>query len=193
MQKKITVILGHTYNKGFCASLFEEYIKSAKTAGHEVKTIKLGELDFDPILHKGYHEIQELEPDLVDAQEKIKWAEHLVFIFPNWWASFPAILKGFIDRAFLPGFAFKYHKNDPLWDKLLKGRSARLIVTMDSPSLFYKIFLCSAGVKTIKTGVLKFCGISPVKITYVDRVKNLSTDQKNKWFKKVEKLGKMGK
>jgi len=192
-KKKILIILGHPDGKSFNGALASEYMKGATEAGYEVKLLLLGEIDFDLNLHKGYKEIQELEPDLVCAQEDIKWADHLVFIFPDWWGCFPAVLKGFIDRIFLPGFGFKYHKDSPLWDRLLKGKSARIITTMDGPNFLYRFFLCSAGVKIIKRAVLGFCGISPVRTTLIAGVKNLSVVQKEKQIEKIKKLGKKGK
>jgi putative NADPH-quinone reductase len=78
-----------------------------------------------------------LEPDLLAAWEKILWAEHLVWIYPIWWGSMPAILKGFIDRLFLLGFAFKKKENSVWWDKLLTGKSARIITTLDQPKWYF--------------------------------------------------------
>ncbi|MDH5389479.1 MAG: NAD(P)H-dependent oxidoreductase, partial [Gammaproteobacteria bacterium] len=117
MEKKILVILGHPDEESFCGALAKAYIEGAKDSGNEVHTINLGELKFDPVLWKGYSKIQELEPDLVNAQELMQWSNHIVFIYPNWWGTMPALMKGFFDRAFLPGFAFKYRDNSSFWDK----------------------------------------------------------------------------
>jgi len=136
--KKILVILGHPDNTSFCHSLAQAYVSGAKESGLEVREIKLGELKFDPVLWNGYQKIQELEPDLVEAQKLIQWSNHLVFIYPNWWGAMPALMKGFFDRAFLPGFAFKYRENSSLWDKLLLGRTAHLMITMDTPAWYYR-------------------------------------------------------
>ena len=191
--KKILLILGHTFDQGFGGQIFEAYARGAKAAGHELRTIKLGELKFDPILHKGYREIQELEPDLKKAQADILWAEHLVLVFPTWWSSFPAILKGFFDRIILPGFGFKFQEGKFLQKKLLTGRSAHLITTMDGPSLIYHFWFSAPGLKIIKTGVFDFCGIAPVKKTIIGSLKFLSEEQKNKKLQKIEKFGKLGK
>ena len=124
MTKRILVILGHPANKSFCGALADSYVKGAEAAGNEVRLISLGNLSFDPVLHNGYATIQELEPDLVTAQAAITWAQHIVFVYPIWWGAMPALLKGFIDRVFLPGFAFKYREGSQFWDRLLSGRSA---------------------------------------------------------------------
>ena len=110
MNKNILVILGHPDTDSFCGALCKAYIDSAKKHGSEVRQLHLGELKFDPVLWKGYNKIQELEPDLVNAQELIQWSNHIVFVYPNWWGAMPALMKGFFDRVFLPGFAFKYRE-----------------------------------------------------------------------------------
>ena len=145
MTRKILVILAHPNLDSFCGSLFEQYVQGAEAGGYEVKSVALHDLSFDPILHKGYKEDQVLEEDLQQMQQNIRWAEHLVFIFPTWWSSFPALLKGFIDRVFLPGFSYKFHKGKIFPDKLLKGRTGRLIITMDAPEFIYRFALGAPG------------------------------------------------
>ena len=110
MSKRVLVILGHPATNSFCGALADSYSEGANAAGNEVQFISLGSLSFDPILHNGYNTIQELELDLVAAKEAITWAQHIVFVYPIWWGAMPALLKGFIDRIFLPGFAFKYRE-----------------------------------------------------------------------------------
>jgi len=187
--KKVLLILGHPDKESFCGSLAESYRRGARRAGAEIDTINLADLNFDPILHRGYREIQELEPDLVRAQERIKWAEHLVFVYPTWWATMPALLKGFLDRTLLPGFAFKYRENSPFWDKYLTGRSARVITTMDAPAWYNFLIYGNAGQKAMKRATLQFCGIDPVRVTTIGQVKNLKKEQLENWLKKTEKLG----
>ncbi|MEJ7676773.1 MAG: NAD(P)H-dependent oxidoreductase [Segetibacter sp.] len=105
-KKKILIISGHPDKESFNFGLSEAYKKGAISSGVDIKEIVVRDLEFNPNLQFGYRKRTELEPDLIDAKEKIKWAEHLVWIYPVWWGSIPAILKGFIDRVFLPGFAF---------------------------------------------------------------------------------------
>jgi len=107
MGKRILVILGHPSSNSFCAALAERYAQSALRAGHEVRQLFLGRMDFDPVLREGYQQVQPLEADLRQAQADILWAEHLTLVYPIWWGGIPALLKGFFDRVFLPGFAFQ--------------------------------------------------------------------------------------
>lgn len=190
--KKILVLDAHPNPESFCAALVAAYCEGVRDARFELKVINLRDLKFDLNLHHGYREVQELESDLVAAQESIRWCNHLVMAYPMWWGSFPALLKGFLDRCWLPGFAFKYHDKDPFWDKLLAGRSARMIVTSDAPYLFNLFVYFGAPYAVMKKMVLKFCGFSPVRLTAIGRVKNLSPNEFRRALEKVKKLGSSG-
>ncbi|WP_348623286.1 NAD(P)H-dependent oxidoreductase [Paenibacillus peoriae] len=189
MSKKILVIQGNPVAGSYGEALAQSYVKGAKAAGAEVRLLQLSELDFNPNLLGGYRNKLPLEPDLIQAQESIKWAEHLVFVFPIWWGSLPALMKGFIDRTFMPGFAFKYQKGKPLPDKLLKGRTARLITTMDGPHWYYRFFQGQPGHRMMKDSTLHLCGVKPVHSTAIDLMNKLSDQQRNDWLSKVEQLG----
>jgi putative NADPH-quinone reductase len=188
--KKILILNGHPNKEGFCNELAIRYQKGAESTGAECRTINIIDLEFDPVLKFGFDKETELEPDLVTVQKEIKASDHLVFVYPNWWATFPALLKGFIDRVFLPGFAFKYRENSPMWDKLLSGKSARMIVTMDSPKWYYSLILRNAGHNAMKKGILEFCGIKPVKITCFSQMRSANSQKRQKWLNEVEELGK---
>ncbi len=188
--KKILIINGNPDKESFCSELAQNYKKGAESEGAICKSINLIDLDYDPVLRFGYRKRTDLEPDLLNIQQDITDADHLVFIYPTWWGTYPALLKGFIDRVFLPKFAFKYRENSLLWDKLLKGKSARLIVTMDTPKWYYKLIYKSPGHNSMKKGILQFCGINPVKITTLGPMKKSDEIKRSKWLNKVEKLGR---
>ncbi len=188
--KKILIINGHPDKKSFCFALAESYKKGADINGTECKLVHLIDLKFNPILTFGYRVVSDLEPDLLKIQNDILQADHLVFVYPTWWGTYPALLKGFIDRVFLPNFAFKYHKNSPYWDKLLKEKTARLIVTMDAPKWYYWMMYRSPGHNSMKRAILEFCGIKPVKITSFAPLKSSSDLERKKWIDEVEALGK---
>jgi putative NADPH-quinone reductase len=152
--------------------------------------VNLIDLKFNPILAYGYRKVSELEPDLLNVQKDILEANHIVLVYPNWWGTYPALLKGFIDRIFLPNFAFKYLKNSPLPAKLLKGKTARILVTMDTPKWYYWLINRSPGHNSMKKGILEFSGISPVKITSFAIIKSSTELKRKKWLNEVEQLGK---
>ncbi len=188
--KKILIINGHPDKESLCFALAESYKKGADASGIECKLVHLIDLQFNPILTYGYRVVSELEPDLIKIQQEILEADHLVIVYPNWWGTYPALLKGFIDRVFLPNFAFKYLKDSPLPAKLLKGKTARIIVTMDTPKWYYWLINKSPVHNSMKKAILEFCGISPVKISSFAIVKSSDDKERKKWIDEVEKLGK---
>ncbi|KAF0128789.1 MAG: NAD(P)H dehydrogenase (quinone) [Bacteroidetes bacterium] len=187
--KHVLIIHGHPVHDTFVDKLTLEYIRGAESSGADVKELVLNELKFDINFREGYRGNQELEDDLKIAQELIQWADHLVFFYPNWWATYPALLKGFIDRTFLPGFAFKYRKNNPVPEKLLKGKTARLVVTMDSQVWYYYLVQRAPGHHSMRNGILHFCGIRPVYISSLGPMRSSSESRRAKWLKKMFQLG----
>ena len=190
MSKKILVILGQPQRASYGGALAQAYAEGAREAGAEVKELYLGDLRFNVCATAGQPPPRELEADLVQAQESIKWAEHIVFVYPIWWGTIPALLKGFIERIFLPGFAVNFRENSPLWDKLLTGRSARLIVTLNTPSWIYRWYFGRPGHNTMKKTILQFCGVRPVRITEVGPIKNSTDKKRKKWLARIHEIGR---
>lgn len=190
MSTPILVVLGHPSGESFCAALARTYVEAARSSGHEVRLLALGEMTFDPILRHGYRCIQPLEPDLAAAQEAILRAEHLVFVFPLWWGSMPALLKGFFDRAWLPGFAYQFRDRSPFWDKLLTGRSAHLLVTMDTPPWYHRWVAGRPGLRQMEQAILEFSGIEPVRCTELGPMKRSSPEQRRRWLEQAAEMAR---
>jgi putative NADPH-quinone reductase len=186
-KKKVFIFLGNEDKEGFCGELADAYEKGAKAGGHEVRRVNIGDLKFDPLLHKGYKVIQELEPDLKMVQENIRWAEHVVIIYPTWWSGMPAILKGFFDRAWLPGFGFHMHKSGMWWDALLKGRTGRVIITMDGWALGERI-LFGDSTNEIGRAIMNFAGIK-TKIEKIGDLKHATPEHRQEIKESVYDLG----
>lgn len=183
------IILGHPNLNSFTNAACTAYEKGAREKKGEVKRINLSELNFNPILENGYSKIQNLEPDLIKAQQLISWANHIVIVFPVWWSAPPALLKGFIDRVFLPGFAFRYREKSSMWDKLLKGRSARLIILSDAPVFWLYFAYFHPALNLMKKAVLEFCGISPVRVSSFGSIKNKTSIDREKILEKCYREG----
>jgi putative NADPH-quinone reductase len=188
---RIFILLGHPDKETLSGEFADAYEKAAVSAGHEVRRLNIGDLQFDPILHKGYKVIQEYEPDIKTVQENISWCEHFVLVYPNWWGSMPALLKGFWDRAFMPRFAFRMHKDHFGWDKMLKGRTARVIILTGNPP-FLDWLAFGDYTATIKRSLLEFSGIS-TSVSSFGPSENISAQKKAKWEKKIARLAKRGK
>lgn len=189
--KKIFILLGHPDVDSLNGTFASEYEKGALAAGHEVRRQNIGEMQFDPILHYGYKVIQPYEPDLVAFQENVKWAQHFVIFYPSWWSTMPALLKGLIDRVWMPRFAFHF-KGDFRWEKLLKGRSAAIFITSDTIPLVQRIIFGDTT-NELRKGVLWFAGFSPIYVHKFGYLKHFGMQRRLRLQRKVYKLGQKAK
>lgn len=189
--RNILIILGNPAREreSFCAALAGTYRAAATGAGHEAEILNIARLVFDPILHEGYHGEQAAEPDITAAREKIARADHIVFVYPMWQFAAPALLKGFLERVFTPGFAYDMRAKTPLRGGLLRGKSARIIQTMGMPSLFYRLFFGARAARTLRD-MLKFCGLAPVRVSFFGTVE--SERHRKRHLEEARRLGTGG-
>ncbi|MCO6564787.1 MAG: NAD(P)H-dependent oxidoreductase [Apibacter sp.] len=187
--KNILIINGHPNKTSLNYGIAQAYYKGAKESGANIELINIRDLNFDPNLAYGYQKRMDWEPDLENAWKAIKKADHLVWIHPVWWGGFPAIMKGFIDRVFLQGITFQYRENSSLWDKYLQGKSAHIITTLDQPGWYYRLVYGRPSINQLKKCTLEFCGVNPIKVTFIEFIKKSDEAQRKKWLQKVYKLG----
>jgi putative NADPH-quinone reductase len=192
MIKRILIILGHPakVRQSFSEALATAYQNGAQSTGQEVQIVSIARLNFDPILHEGYQGYQPPEVDITDVQQKILWAEHLVFIYPMWGYMIPALLKGFFERSFTPGFAYAEKSSNPLKSGLLSGKSARIIQTMGMPGIVYRLLYQAHGAKALRD-MLKFCNIAPIRISYFGSIDE-SENKRKTHLEKTQALGRAG-
>jgi putative NADPH-quinone reductase len=186
--RKILIIDGHPDSDPahFVHALADAYQKGA--GRHDVRNLKLSEIDF-PLLRRPADWLDGDAPhEIVAAQRDIAWAEHLVIFYPLWLGDVPALLKGFLEQVMRPNFALRYREKG-LPEKLLKGRTARVVVTMGMPALFYKAFYGAHSVKSLERNILKFVGINPVERTIIGGVE-ASAERRRKWLAEMKALGK---
>ncbi|MEK7575351.1 MAG: NAD(P)H-dependent oxidoreductase [Patescibacteria group bacterium] len=193
--KKIFILLGHPNKNTLSGSFADAYEKGAKEAGHEVRRTNIGDMSFDPVLHKGYKEMQVLEPDLLKFQEDVRWADHFVIFYPSWWSTMPALLKGLFDRTWLPRFAFQFKKEGIgagyFWTRLMKGKTARVFVMSDSSPLMAR-FIFGDTTNEIRKCILWFAGFS-VSIKKVGPLKFISELAAAEWRHRFEHWGSRAK
>lgn len=173
------VIDGHPDPDSLVASLARRYADAHGSA----RLLALRDLDFDPVLRRGYQAEQPLEPDLRDALDAIFDASHIVIATPVWWASVPALLKGFFDRILLPKVTYRYRANG-LPGGLLAGRTGRLIVTSDSPR-WYLPLVGDSTVKQVRNETMRFCGIRPVRTSRFTDVRHADDARRAGWLDRV--------
>ena len=188
-RQKILIINGHPDAESLDFALHDAYKRGAETSGAEVRELKIRELVFELNLQYGYRKRTELEPDLLRAQEWIRWADHLVVVHPVWWGTFPALMKGFLDRVFLPGFFFRKKPGVATsWEKLLTGRSARILYTLDTPRLYWWL-AGRPSYMALKYITLGYCGVAPIRGTAYGIVRLSTLAQRQKWLAHAERLG----
>lgn len=183
------LIQGHPRTESFCAALGDAWMQGVTEAGGQAERVNLIELSFDPILRGGFDGEQQLEPDLRSLQARIAAASHVTFAFPTWWAGAPALVKGFVDRTFLPGWAFQNRSGQALPDGLLTGRSARVITTMDSPWWWYWLAHRRSVHRAFVTATLKYCGIKDVRETTVFGVRALDDAGRKAALERARRAG----
>ena len=160
---RFLLIDGHPDEGRLVSGLLSHYAASLPAAD-AVESIALRDLAFDPNLRRGYDAEQPWEPDVRRVAAAVDACDHLVFAFPLWWGGEPMLLKGLLDRLLVPGFAYRYRKNSQFWDRLLAGRSADVIVTMDTPPWYLRLVYGDPVARRWRRQVLGFCGIAPVRI-----------------------------
>ncbi len=187
---RILVLNGHPKTDSYCGALAARYADGAIKAGHAVRTRDLGALDFDPDFHvSDFKKAPPLEPDLQAFWDDLVWCEHLVIAHPLWWGGMPAKLKGLFDRVLLPGKAFNYIKGKDLPEQLLKGRSARILLTSDTPSIYLNWLYGFGLKKQANRQILNFCGIRPSRWTQFASMIKSTADQRDGWLRQAEALG----
>jgi len=180
---RVLVIDAHPRGDSFCRGLAEAAAGGAAAALHEVRTLVLRDMDFNQ-----NHTGQELESCLVQSRQDILWAEHLIIVHPVWWGTMPALLKGWLDRILLPGFAFAEGK-DGGWAGLLGGRSATIISTLDTPLWIYRLILRAPSIHALRDATLVFCGIRPVKVILFGDIRHSSARTRATWLEQARQVG----
>ncbi len=196
MKKRILIIDGHpdSGEERYVHALARAYRQGAESAGHEVRTIVVGALDF-PMLRTSEEFRSQAPPAVIhECQQNLAWADHWLILYPLWLGSMPAALKAFFEQALRPGFAFAAATTKGrLPRKLLRGKSARIVVTMGMPAFFYRWYFRAHSLKSLERNVLAFCGIGPVRTSIIGMVEGLSDAKRAGWLKRMQELGRGGR
>lgn len=191
MTKRITIIIGHPDPAGghFGHALAGAYERAAREAGHQVKLIDVARMQLPLLRSAKEWETGPVPQAVAEAQRAIRWAEHLMIVFPLWLGDMPALLKAFFEQVLRPGFALRPGR---LPKKLLKGRSARIVVTMGMPAFFYRLYYRAHSAKSLKRNILEFCGISPVRTRAIGMVEGRKESREG-WLEKLAALGRQAR
>ena len=194
MTKRIVIIQGHpdAQTRHFCHALALEYQKGAESKGHAVRCIDVAAMDFPILRSKEDFDTGAPSDAIKQAQDAIRWANHLVIIYPLWLGTMPALLKAFFEQILRPGFAFEFEAPGQMPKKCLTGKSARIIVSMGMPAFVYRWFFFAHGLKMLERNILAFSGIGPIKTSLIGSIEEISEKKRQEWLHRMLKLGESG-
>ena len=194
MSKRVVVIHGHPDPSGghFGTALAEAYVQGAVDQSHEVQVIDVAQLEFPLLRTKQEFESGPVPESIRQSQLVIRWAQHLVIIFPLWLGTMPALLKGFLEQIFRPGFAVGIGAPARSGKRPLSGKTARLVVTMGMPAFVYRWYFRAHGIRSLERGVLGFCGIGPIKESLIGGIESPDSTKRSEWLNRMRELGRKG-
>lgn len=190
--KKILILDGHPAESSLSRTFADTYAEAARAKGHDVKTVHLSDLEFDFDFGQGnYHDFKPLEPVLEQVLQDFEWSDHLVLTTPMWWGGLPAKLKGLVDRMFIPGRTFDTRNPNKLGfpAPMLDGRTARVIITSDTPGWFMRLVYRRALIHQMRGQVLGFVGFKPTRFTWFSGASYPKQVSVQKWITRVTRLG----
>jgi putative NADPH-quinone reductase len=195
MPKRITIIEGHPDVSGerFGHALANAYATGAAKGGHEVRRIAVGSLDFGVLRTREEWENGAPANGIRQTQQDIAWADHLVILYPLWLGTMPALLKAFFEQTFRPGFAIGKSDGGKAWSSQLKGKSARIVVTMGMPALLYRWYFGAHSLKSLERNILGFVGIGPIRTSLIGMVEAKNDAKRTRWLEKLRALGRQAR
>ena len=200
MTRRILVIVGTPLRDSLNHALALAYADAARAAGADVRVIDLAH---DPIPdhprtpdqlrapRPGRADDLALDPAVARYLDDVLWADHLAVFHPQWWGTVPAALKAFIDRVFLSGAAFRYRERSPLSERLLRGRTARITMTMDSPRLWNRLVYRGAAEASLARATFAYCGIRTIGITRRTPIRFSDEPTRQAWIAAAARHGRL--
>jgi len=194
--KNIAVVIGHPFTGSFSHALAERYIEDARRCGATLRILDLATHKFSTIPTalnevrvRGIDGLDALEPSIAGMVRDMEWADHIVFVYPVWWGTYPAVLKGFIDRVVLSGVAFKYGSKPTKWQKLWRGKTARIIYTMDTPIWWNRLVYKAPSENSLRWSTLWYVGVKTIGVTKFTPIRTSTAEGREKWLRAVGQLG----
>ncbi|MDR6514508.1 NAD(P)H-dependent oxidoreductase [Chryseobacterium camelliae] len=182
------IIYSHPNDESLNHHFLNTVTEILQTQNHEIRIRDLYHLDFNPVLSLQDLKDQrsgQLSEDIREEQEHILWSDHITFIYPIWWTGMPAIMKGFIDRVFSYGFAYRYDQG--IQKGLLKGKRATIINTHGKSKAEYEsIGMDRALSLTSDKGVYTYCGLEINRHLFFDRADKATEEMIKEWNRNIE-------
>lgn len=173
-----------SFNHALCNELIATYI----SLDHKVVVRDLYALGFNPVLTEADYKLMQIgqtPADILIEQEHISNADVITFLYPIWWTSMPAILKGYIDRVFAYGFAYKSTDKGSIG--LLGPKKAFIVNTTGQPKSLYEKGMYQALNMTTNTGIFEFCNIQVLDHLYFSSINSVSDTTRAEYIQQAKK------
>jgi putative NADPH-quinone reductase len=194
MSKSVCIINGHPdpSTERLVRALCDAYEDGCRASGFGVSRINIGELEVDLLGSASAFETPPAEAILTE-RKKIAEADHMALIFPLWLGGIPAKTKAFFEQAARGSFFLAEADGNTKWPrKMMKGKSARLVVTMGMPGIVYKAWLDEGALKVLERGMLGMSGFGPIHHTILGGAGELSARKVERWLTRMHDLGLRG-
>ena len=188
--RRIAIIQGNPDPKGghYDHALARAYAESAEQAGHTIRVLDVAQLEFPWLRTEADFNSGGVPSGIRDSQEVLREADHLLIVFPLWHGTMPAVLKAFFEQTFRPGFAME-PRPGKLPRRLLRGKSARIVVTMGMPAPLYRWIFRAYGIKCLNRSILWWSGISPIRTCLIGNVARRNTGYHQRWLDRMRAWG----
>lgn len=188
---RIAIVFNHPYEGSFGNAILNSLSKGLRAANHEVDLMHLDNDGFNPVMSKedlrAFVERKPVDSQVIDYCERLRKADHLIFIFPIWWDLMPAMTKGFVDRVLTPGVVYDHHPRGFGLVPLLKNlRSVTIITTMNKPRLLYSLVIGNLIRKAMLKSVFRTMGYRNLEWLSYCSVKSVSQEKRLKWLADLE-------
>lgn len=194
---KTLIVYNHPHEGSFCSAIREAVEKGLRNGGHECRIIHLDQDGFDPVMREkdlkafvmagriGEEGLEGIDPIILKYMKKLQWAEHIVMIFPIWWMTMPAMMKGFIDKVIFPGIVYKMEDGEMI-SMLSKLRQVTVITTMNTPQDIYKEVFGNSIEGSLIKGTFNKIGIHDIRWISLNMVKQSGDEKRWLWLDEIE-------
>lgn len=186
------IIFNHPNEGSYCNTILRSVTNGLQESKHELDIIHLDNDEFNPIMSKAdlkaFVEHHPINPLVINYHQRLKKADHLIFIFPIWWDIMPATTKGFIDRVLFPSVIYDHHpRGFGLIPLLTNLKSITIITTMNKPGIMYSLLIGNLIKKVMLKSVFKTMGYKNLKWISFSSIKSVSRRKREKWLTSLEK------
>lgn len=180
------IVYAHPRKESFNHAILKTAVRGLQAHRHEVVVRDLYAMEFQPVISSS-EILGGVGEEIEQEQEYLKWADVITFIYPIWWTGLPAIVKGYIERVFTYGFAYRYVNGEQ--KGLLKGKKAIIINTQGKSHAQYAASgMDKALLLTSDKGIFEYCGIEVLHHEFFESVPSSDDATRAAWLKQIEEI-----